>query len=245
MQIALCDDLPEEREALREHINAFSMAKGLDYTIDEYENAETLLEDLANGKISPDLIFMDIYMDGISGMEAAKKIMADGFSCALIFTTTSESHSLESYKIMADGYLLKPYSREDFNRNFERIVEKYSQSYKTLSFPCDRLEFRVFQKDIEYIESNGRGSIIHTIVNAKKETLRTTKSVSEFADDLADEKNFYRCHQSNLINLNFADSVGEKTILMNSGAKVLFTIKNKAAVKKTVSDYFFLKMRED
>lgn len=240
MQIVICDDLEDERSALRRHIHAFAISEGLDYVIEDYDNAESLLADVKSGKIRPDIVFMDIYMEGMSGMEAAKQMIADGFSGGVIFTTTSESHSIESYKMMADGYLLKPYTREEFNRNFERALRGYTESFKTVSFPCDRLEFRVYQKDLECIQSNGRGSILY----AKGEIIRTTKSVAEFNEELSEEASFFRCHQSCLINLNFVTSVEEECVIMNCGVQAPFVLKNKGVVKKAVSDYFFLKMRE-
>lgn len=241
MQIVICDDLKEARDALREHIHAFSLSVVLDYVIEDYENAESLLAAVRRGKVHPNILFMDIYMDGMSGMDAVKLLIAEGFSGSVIFTTTSESHSIESYKIMADGYLLKPYTREDFNRNFERAVRNYTESFKTISFLCDRLEFRIFLKDLEFVESARRNSLLHT----KTQTLRTSKSVAAFAEELAVENCFLHCHRSYIVNLNFVAKVEDDHLRMKNGDKVPFTIRNKKAIKKAVSDYFFLKMRED
>lgn len=240
MQIVICDDLKEERTALREHIHNFSLT-GLDYVIEEYENAESLLAAVKCGKVHPDIVFMDIYMGGMTGMDAAKQMMSDGFSGTIIFTTTSESHSIESYKIMADGYLLKPYTRIEFSLNFERAVRSYTESFKTVSFLCDRLEFRVFQKDLEFVESVARGSLLH----AKGKTLRTTKLIAEFAGELLPEEYFLQCHRSCIVNLNFVSKVESDHVLMKSGEKAPLAMQSRQAFKKAVSDYFFLKMRED
>lgn len=241
MQIVICDDLKEERATLREHIHSFSLTAALDYTIEEYESAECLLNAVKYGDICPDIIFMDIYMEGMTGMDAAKQMMADGFSGALIFTTTSDSHSIESYKIMADGYLLKPFTRSEFNSNFERAVRNYIESFKTVSFLCDRLEFRLYQKDLEFVESTARGSYLH----AKGETLRTSKLIAEFAKELLQEEYFLQCHRSCIVNLNFVAKVESDHVLMKSGEKAPLAMQNRQAFKKAVSDYFFLKMRND
>lgn len=241
MRIAICDDLSEERDSLREHIHACALELGLEYTTREYDSAEALLAATKGGETQPDLLFLDIYMGGITGMEAAKQLIAEGFQGTVIFTTTSESHSVESYKIMADGYLLKPYSREEFRRNFRRAVQNHSESFKTVSFPCDRLEFRVFQKDLEFVEAAERGSLLH----AKGENLRTTKPVSEFARELLGQEQFLQCHRSCLINLNFVSRVEEDYVLMKGGAKAPLAMQSRQAVKRAVSDYFFLKMRGD
>lgn len=241
MQIVICDDLKEERTALREHIHSFSLTAGLDYVIEEYENSESLLAAVKQDKRYPDIVFMDIYMSGMTGMEAAKELMTDGFSGAIIFTTTSESHAIESYKLMADGYLLKPYTQEEFNLNFERVMRSYTESFKTVSFPHDRLEFRVFQKDLEFVEAAARGSLLH----AKGETVRTTKSLTEFASELLQEEYFLQCHRGCIVNLNFVKKVETDHVLMKNGEKAPLAMQSRQAFKKAVSDYFFLKMRED
>lgn len=240
MQIVICDDVQEERETLREYIRSYGNELALDYIIEEFESAEDLISATRKGSVSPDLLFMDIFMSGMSGIDGAKLLLEDGFEGALIFTTTSESHAIESYEMMADGYLVKPYSRESFNRNFKRVVKDFTKNFKTLSFPCNRLEFRVFLKDLEYIESEGRGSVIY----AKGESLKTSKSVSTLAQELSGENNFLRSHQGCIVNLNFVEKVAEDFIQMKNGNKALLALRNRQAVRKAAADYFFLKMRE-
>lgn len=241
MQIVICDDVPAERQTLREHIYYCGNALALDYVIEEFESARPLLAAMRSDKICPDILFLDIYMDGITGMAAAKLLLAEGYRGALIFTTTSKCHAIESYEIMADGYLVKPYSKEIFYRNFQRATQRYAESFKTLSFPCNRMEVQVLLKDVEYIESDGRGSM----VCAKNKMLKTSKSVSAFAQELAFEANFLRSHQGCIVNLHFVATVEEDFILMKSGAKALLTLRNRQAVRKAAADYFFMKMRED
>lgn len=241
MQIVICDDSAESRDDLRKRIRCYGSVVGLDYVIEEFESAEGLLAFVKQGNVYPDILFMDIYMGGMSGMDAAKALMAGGFKGAVIFTTSSESHAVQSYQIMADGYLVKPYLQKEFDHYFKRAVQGYTKSFKTVSFLCDRLEFRVFLKDLEFIETTERGSLIH----AKGEILRTTKSVSEFLDDLEKEENFLQCHRACLINLNYVDKVEEDCVRMKNGARAPLALRNRQAVKKAVADYFFLKMREE
>lgn len=241
MQIIICDDSKEDRDFLKQNIHAYGLGAGIDYIIREFECAETLLESVKNGSVCPNILFMDIYMDGMNGMDAVKELKTQGFQGAVIFTTTSETHSIESYKIMADGYLLKPYSREEFNCNFDRVVRVYLESFKTISFLCERLEFRIFLKDLEFVVSAPRGSFLH----AKGKILRTTKSVSEFVQELGKEVNFLQCHRSCLVNLNYVDRVETDFVQMKSGAKAPLAMQSRQIVKKAAADYFFMKMRED
>lgn len=241
MQIVICEDLQEERDALRAYIASYSRKEMLNYDIEEYVNAERLLAEVKSGKVCPDILFMDIYMDGITGMEAVKRLLSEGFSGAVIFTTTSESHAVESYQIMADGYLLKPYTEECFYRNFKRALARCAKRFKTVSFPRDRLEFRVYLKDLEYVEAAERSSLLH----AKGEAISTTKPLSDFAAELLGEACFLRCHRGCIVNLNYVAQVEKDHLVMKDGAKAPLTLKERPSVKKAVFDYFFLKMREE
>lgn len=241
MYIAICDDLKIERKVLLDYIYSYSCAELLDYVIEEFENAETLLTKVKMGILCPDILFMDIYMDGITGMEAVKLLKAEGFSGAVIFTTTSESHAVESYKIMAEGYLVKPYTKEDFERNFKRAIGSYNNCFKSISFLSDRLEYRVFLKDLEYVEAASRGCLLHV----KGKTITTSKSLVNFAEELDMEDCFLRCHRGCIVNINYVARIEDDHILMKDGAKAQLTIKNQPSIKKAISDYFFMKMRED
>lgn len=241
MRIVICDDQQQERQALRERIHSCGSALALDYVIEEFDSGEGLLAAYEGGRLRPDLLLMDIYLGGITGTETVRKLLDLGFQGGVIFTTTSESHAIESYEMMADGYLVKPYSEESFRRNFQRAAENYAKSFKTLSFPCDRLLFRVFLKDLEFIESAGRGSVVH----AKGEQLKTTKSVSQLARDLAEENCFLRTHQGCIVNLHFVERVEEDCVRMKSGARAPLALRNRQGVRKAATDFYFLKMRED
>lgn len=242
MQIIICDDLVEHRNIIREHIHRYSIKMALDYVVHEFESAETLLNAIKKGNVHPDILFMDIYMTGMTGMDATKLLIAQGFQGAVIFTTTSKNHAIESYEMMADGYLVKPFTEESFQRNFERVVSEYAQSFKTVSFLCDRLEFRVFLKDLEFIEaSNERGCLVH----AKNETLRTTKPMAEFLKELSCEKQFLQCHRSCVINLQYVEKIEEDVVRMKNGKQAPLARANRQVIRKAVADYFFLKMRED
>lgn len=240
MQIVICDDLEAARAVLREHIHCCGSELSLDYSIAEFESAEALLAAVKTDKLRPDLLFMDIYMGGMTGMDAAQCLKEEGFSGAVIFTTTSEDHAVQGFDMQADGYLVKPYTREKFRINFQRAVQSHTASFKTVSFLCDRLEFRVLLKDLEYIEAVGHGSMLH----AKAETLRTTKSLAEFARELACEEQFLQSHRGCIVNLHFVAKVEEDFVRMKNGDKAPLARQSRAVMRKAAADYFFFKMRE-
>lgn len=111
LRIAITDDLNSEREKLSSAIIAPFSKVGLNVgNIDEYTSGEELLRQFSAGRY--DLIFLDIYMGGMSGVETAKRIRALDKNVMLVFVTTSNEFASESYAVKANFYLLKPVGRK-------------------------------------------------------------------------------------------------------------------------------------
>ena len=97
MEIALVDDLSEERERLRKKLTQQLESRGVRADFSEFESGEDFLE-AAKQRPFP-VVFLDIYMSGISGMEVAKALRREGSKCQIVFTTTSTDHALEGFKV--------------------------------------------------------------------------------------------------------------------------------------------------
>ncbi len=101
LRIAITDDLNSEREKLSSAIAAPFEKVGLAIgNIDEFTSGEALLRQFSAGKY--DLIFLDIYMGGISGVETAKRIRSIDKNVMLVFVTTSNEFASESYAVKAN-----------------------------------------------------------------------------------------------------------------------------------------------
>ena len=109
LRLAICDDLPEEREALLALLEQAPIAT----VCAQFASSEELLEAFRPGGF--DLLLMDIYMDGMTGVEAVRKIREMDETIPIAFTTTSTEHTLESYRLSVLKYLEKPVRQKDIN----------------------------------------------------------------------------------------------------------------------------------
>ena len=114
MRIAIVDDLAAERALLKDRLEQQLHRRNVQADILEYESGETFLE--AARKAPFTAAFLDIYMDGMTGMEAAKKLRKTNTDCLLVFTTTSTDHALEGFQVRALHYLVKPFTEADIDR---------------------------------------------------------------------------------------------------------------------------------
>ena len=111
MNIAIVDDLKTDSDRLVGFIDTYMKQHNLQYgTLDRFSSGEDFLGAFTPGKY--DLIFLDIYMDGITGMETAKRIRQTDHDCRIIFITISPEFAVESYNVNASFYLLKPIGKD-------------------------------------------------------------------------------------------------------------------------------------
>ena len=98
-----------------------------------------------------DIVFLDIYMNGITGIETAKKLRETDNQSKIIFITTSNEFASESYEVKAYDYLIKPFSKERILKTMERISEDEKNNKKILDLPdgqiipIDSLLYTTFQ----------------------------------------------------------------------------------------------------
>ena len=123
MRAAIIDDLESCREDLRKCLHQYLNGHyaGETPAVGEFSSGEDFLS-----QFQPeawDVIFIDQYMDGLSGIDTARKIREKDRLAALVFVTTSVSHAVESYGVRACGYLVKPYDYGDFEKTMELAGE--------------------------------------------------------------------------------------------------------------------------
>lgn len=111
MNIAIIDDISTDAEALKNIAVSYFEKKQIRAEICHFFSAEEFFEDYQPGKFQ--ILFLDIYMDGMTGMEAARRIRRQSDNCILVFVTTSSDFAVESYDVGASYYLLNHFSQKN------------------------------------------------------------------------------------------------------------------------------------
>ena len=223
MLIYICDDSQSDRLRLRHHLQSFSNMYSVSYSIIECSSATELLNLLKTTHNVPDIIFMDIIMDNLSGMEAAKILRERGYTSSLIFTTASTEHAVESYKTDAEGYLVKPYTHEDFIHALERCRYRWYDSQKTFSFLCKKQEITLPINSVHYIETYKHSCLLHTATQEYK----VYKSMTELSKTFTSDVNFYLCGRSYLINFSHISNINENQVVMNNNVVIYIPVRCK------------------
>ena len=150
MRIAIVDDLAAERTLLKGRLEWQLQRRNVQADILEYENGEIFLE--AARKAPFTAAFLDIYMDGMTGMEAAKKLRKTDTDCLLVFITTSTDHALEGFQVRALHYLVKPFTEADIDALTDELLARIPQPDKYMELKVEGSEIHLRYQDIVYAE---------------------------------------------------------------------------------------------
>lgn len=213
MRIAIVDD----EKIICEQIKDFIQKEHGDCQIDSYFSGQAFLE---AGK-QFDLVFLDIQMEGMDGMDTARALRKTQPEAVLIFVTGSKEYVFEAFDVSAFHYLLKPLEETKFK---EVLARALLESQRHRAGRQERLFIRtknltIDQKDILYIESRGKKVDIHTL----KETFSIYGAMNELETQLS--KSFYRCHRGYLVNMAYITEYGTDSITLTGGARVYLTKK--------------------
>ena len=213
MNIAVCDDEAADRDAICVILNKYMKQNRYIGEIYPFESGEELLADFSLATY--DVIFLDIYMTGISGIETAKRIRVIDPTCAIIFITSSSDYSLESYSVRGSAYVVKPIKDEDMQSALFQCRDIFMRNARYIGIHVDRADMKIPLIKIYFVESKANYVFFHT----GTDDYMTRMSLDEVEQQLGG-KPFYRCHQSYIVNTNHVDKLGSNDVLMRSGDKV-------------------------
>lgn len=232
LHIAICDDREADRGELRALLaQTPGLRRAADLRVSEYVCGEQLLLDAEDGQCGFDLLFLDIFMNGISGMETARELRALGYKAPLVFLTSSPDFALESYDVEAAGYLLKPPRPERVAALIQRLLSPPDRP--RLAVKCaGRRQYCAFD-DIVFLESDKNVTLLHL---ADGQVLSSRERLGDLEAELRDPR-FLRCHQSYLVNMDFIQSVN-RDFTVQGGAVVPIRAHSRREMADAYYQYF-------
>ncbi len=217
--IAVCDDDKTELDKTGNYLSGWQ-EKHPDYQlqIDRFTSAEEFLYTLKEKEYSPDLLFLDIYMPGKSGIELARELRGMGKEGDIVFLTTSKEHALEAFSVDAAQYLLKPVKEQDLLRVLDRLfVDKQDKRKDCLLLRIEGKFCKVLLNDIVYCEAQGKNQRLY-LEDDTYQKLRMT--MTEIYGMLSGRQEFTKVGVSYIVNLNHVDSLNAHEICLDTGRSI-------------------------
>jgi DNA-binding LytR/AlgR family response regulator len=231
-RVAICDD-----EATSLQINEALTAQvltesGIEYETVCFTDMESMIKSLSDKNADYDVLLCDILAVGMNGIEAAKELRRLGGSVSIIFISSTAEYALEGYQVDALRYLQKPIQ-------IDKLKEALLSAYKMKDNKGDTLTFQVGDKlykipfgEIEYLESQGRETIVSTI----NEQISVHMKFSDM-EQLLPEESFVRCHRSYIINMNYVKDLARYRFLTKRGVEIPVSQLQYVDVKKRFMEF--------
>lgn len=237
MKIAVIDDLSDCRNEIRRNINRYFDRHyvGTLLSIDEYSSGQDFLNIFVPEQY--DLIFIDYYMDQKDGMSVARDIREKDSFVPLIFITSSPDYAIDSYQVRASGYLLKPFSYDEFERSLSqaKIEKVLGGMFLKIS------EEKILLREIIFCDRDKHYVQIHT---ASLEIQKYRMPFEELQKLLSPYPWFVSCYRGCIVNLKRVKGLQETSFLMDTGLILPFRVKDCAAIKKQYAQFLFNQARE-
>ena len=215
MNIAIVDDIAAERALLRGHLERQLSRRNIQAKLLEYESGEAFLS--ACAKLQFAILFLDIYMDGVNGIETAKQFRKTDPRCLLIFTTTSTDHALEGFGVRAMHYLVKPYTEEAISDLVDEILARIPAPEKQMTLKLNGTEVPLPFSSFIYAEHFSHMIHIHT---TQSTVLTVRQSFKDFTAPLKADARFFLCSRGTVVNLEHAVDFDGSVFLLDDGSRV-------------------------
>lgn len=208
IQIAIVDD---EKECL-ERISSY-LKNIFGYHISAFlaDSAEHLIEKYKEGTVF-DIVFLDIEMNSVTGIEAAKFISQNYGNTIIIFTTAHNQYVKEAFYVNAFQYMFKPIEFRDFKFELERAIGALKRRNHAYEITCNYEKTVLECSDIIYIETRGR----HLSAKTADNEYIYNGTVREAEKELS-KYGFSRIEQGLLVNLSHVSRLDNTKVLLDNG----------------------------
>lgn len=210
LKIMALEDDPSELRRLTDYLARYREEKPeFSYSLTSYDRGVAFLD---HYRRDADLIFLDIRLPDMLGMEVAKHVRAADENVMIIFVTSLTQYAIEGYSVEAFDYILKPLHYPSFAAKLRRAEKQLSMRERGIFVDLRDKEggHRLAADSITFIESSGHDLLFHT----GGKTVRQWGTLSTYEKLLA-PASFIRCHTSYLVNLKYVQGVKKDTVLVD------------------------------
>lgn len=220
INIAIVEDEKKARELLISYIGRYYGGDADKFCVKEFDRAEPFVY---NYKADYDIIFMDIELPGMNGMEASQHIRKVDSVVTIIFVTNMAQFAVKGYEVAAFDFVVKPISYADFALKFKRAESAiFSRRDVDIIVPERFRITRISSGDVMYVEVKGHYLYYHTVTTV----LKCPGVMAELEKQLS-TKNFMRCNSCYLVNPRFIEGVAGNSVFMRGGEELMISRQRK------------------
>lgn len=237
MNIALVDDDKNCLDEMAALCRAFSEQYRCHVEISAFTSGEAFLDAFEDGGFS--VVFMDIYMDGIDGIDTALKMRGIDNKCLLVFVTSSAEFMPDAFSCHAFEYITKPFSPQRIPDVLADALKVLPVSQKYIEIANGRKTVRILLDDITAIMTDAHYLDI-TLVNGQK--LRCRMTMSQFLERTQDDPRFIAVNKGITVNAEHIRDFADNCCVMENGTRFPMRVRDRLKIEQAALDYNFSKI---
>ena len=213
MKIYVLEDEKAVSDKLCAYIDRYCGERGYAAEVKVFPNAFDLLE---NYHADADILFMDIQLPLMSGMDAAKKLRETDKKVLIVFVTNLAQYAVEGYEVNAFDFILKPVEYEGFKMRFERVLKEleHRSADRYINISSKSGFKRIGLSGLMYVEVINHDLIFHS----SEGCVRTRGTMKKLAEELKDDY-FVMCSNCYLVNLAHVKQA-DRSVVLSDGTEL-------------------------
>ncbi len=215
LRIAICDDDERCLNDINFMLERWAASASFQLETDCFDNGDSLIK--TSNTIRYDIIFLDIIMPLLNGMDTARELRDRDKTVKIVFLTSSLEFALQSYSVKATDYCIKPVSYEKLKEVMDYCAAFFHQEPENLILKTMGGYQKIYLHDIEYIEAQNK-RVLFYLKSGK--TVEVIQPLYTFEARLSDSKGFFKCHRSYLVYLPNVDYFNSTEIKTKSGRMI-------------------------
>lgn len=236
MKFAIVDDFDTDIQMLRGFINRFAQQYHISLVPPPmvFKSGESFLSAFEVNRF--DIIFLDIIMEGINGIDVARQIRKKDEKCQIIFITTSTDFAIDGYEVNASWYIVKPYTYQKFSQALEHCSANILEQEQHIVIGGET----IYLHHIAYTEYQERCIYIHY---QNGELLTISIRQSEFSELLLQYDYFCDCVRGILVNFEAVEKLTNCCFLLKDGTNIPISRLKYKEVRKKFLDFYYTRLR--
>lgn len=229
-RFAVCDDNQEDMEYIEKLIRVWNQSAGYQIRIERFPSGEVFLFAYEDDP-GFDVLFLDIEMKEISGIDLAQKLRELGSGIQIVFVTGYMEYIAQGYDVEALHYLLKPVTEEKLFGVLDRAMERLKNRERELTLTLPEGIARIPLAEIRYLEVMGNYVTIYG-----RESYSVKRTLSQL-EELLDER-FYRIHRSYIVNMQLVKKCTRTEVILKDDTVLPLSRRNYEGLNRAMIMYF-------
>ena len=239
LNIAVVDDTLSDVVRLKNFIRNWSCGCACEVgIIQSYASGEEMLKDFVPKVFQ--IVFMDIIMNNLNGIETARQLRQEDTELLIVFTTTSDEYAFQAFPVHPFDYVLKPYSMKRVEQILDEAVRVLSATDPAVTVRAAHSEYTIPMRLVSAIASQGH-TVEITLTNGKR--ISSTMTFKEMEKLFAEDSRFLLCNRGIIVNMSQISAQEKGVFVMKNGTRFPIRVNGQAKIKAAFSQYLINSMR--